>query len=37
MNIIDGKAVSKAVRERVASETAELKKTGITPDLQLLL
>ena len=37
MNIIDGKAVSKAVRERVASETAELKKTGITPGLAVII
>lgn len=37
MNIIDGKAVSKAVRERVAAETAELKKTGITPGLAVII
>lgn len=37
MNIIDGKAVSKAVRERVAAETAELKKKGITPGLAVII
>ncbi len=37
MNIIDGKAVSKAVRERVAAETAELKKTGIMPGLAVII
>lgn len=37
MNIIDGKAVSKAVRERVAAETAELKKTGVMPGLAVII
>lgn len=37
MNIIDGKAVSKAVRERVAAETTKLKKTGITPGLAVII
>ncbi|MDE6752232.1 MAG: bifunctional methylenetetrahydrofolate dehydrogenase/methenyltetrahydrofolate cyclohydrolase FolD [Eubacterium sp.] len=37
MNIIDGKAVSKAVRERVAAETEELKKKGITPGLAVII
>ena len=37
MTIIDGKAVSKAVRERVAAETAELKKQGITPGLAVII
>lgn len=37
MNIIDGKAVSRAVRERVASETAELKKNGVTPGLAVII
>lgn len=35
--IIDGKAVSKAVRQRVAAETEELKKKGITPGLAVIL
>lgn len=35
--IIDGKAVSKAVRQRVAAETEELKKNGITPGLAVIL
>lgn len=35
--IIDGKAVSKQVRERVALETAELKKNGITPGLAVII
>lgn len=35
--IIDGKAVSKAVRQRVAAETKELKKKGITPGLAVIL
>lgn len=35
--IIDGKAVSKAVRYRVAAETEELKKKGITPGLAVIL
>ncbi len=37
MNIIDGKAVSKAVRERVAAETTKLQKTGITPGLAVII
>lgn len=37
MNIIDGKAVSKAVRERVAAETVELKKKGVTPGLAVII
>lgn len=37
MNIIDGKAVSKAVRERVAAETAEIKKKGVTPGLAVII
>ncbi|MDE6385016.1 MAG: bifunctional methylenetetrahydrofolate dehydrogenase/methenyltetrahydrofolate cyclohydrolase FolD [Eubacterium sp.] len=37
MAIIDGKAVSKAVRERVAGETAELKKKGVTPGLAVII
>ena len=36
-NIIDGKAVSKAVRERVAKETAELKKQGIEVGLAVII
>ncbi|MDE6111548.1 MAG: bifunctional methylenetetrahydrofolate dehydrogenase/methenyltetrahydrofolate cyclohydrolase FolD, partial [Eubacterium sp.] len=36
-NIIDGKAVSKAVRERVAAETEELKKKGVTPGLAVII
>lgn len=35
--IIDGKAVSKQVRERVALETAELKKNGVTPGLAVII
>lgn len=35
--IIDGKAVSKAVRQRVAAETEELKKKDITPGLAVIL
>ena len=35
--IIDGKAVSKAVRQRAAAETEELKKKGITPGLAVIL
>lgn len=34
--IIDGKAVSKAVRERVAKETEELKAKGVTPGLAVI-
>ncbi len=37
MKIIDGKAVSKAVRERVAAETAKLKEKGITPGLAVII
>ncbi|MCH5316653.1 MAG: bifunctional methylenetetrahydrofolate dehydrogenase/methenyltetrahydrofolate cyclohydrolase FolD [Eubacterium sp.] len=37
MAIIDGKAVSKAVRERVAKETAELKEKGIVPGLAVII
>lgn len=37
MKIIDGKAVSKAVRERVAAETVELKQKGITPGLAVII
>lgn len=37
MAIIDGKAVSKAVRTRVAAETAELKKKGVTPGLAVII
>lgn len=35
--IIDGKMVSKSVRERVAGETAELKEKGITPGLAVII
>lgn len=35
--IIDGKAVSKAVRERVAKETEELKEKGVTPGLAVII
>lgn len=35
--IIDGKAVSKAVRERVAKETEELKTKGVTPGLAVII
>ena len=37
MAIIDGKAVAKSVRERVAGETAELKKKGVTPGLAVII
>ena len=37
MNIIDGKAVSKTVRKRVAAETEELKKKGVTPGLAVII
>ena len=33
MQIIDGKAVSKAVKEQVKKECDELKAKGITPGL----
>lgn len=35
--IIDGKAVSKAVRERVAKETQQLKEKGVTPWLAVII
>lgn len=35
--IIDGKLVSKEVRQRVAQETAELKKKGVTPGLAVII
>lgn len=35
--IIDGKAVSKAVRERVAAETQQLKEKGVTPGLAVII
>lgn len=35
--IIDGKAVSKQVRERVAAETAQLKEKGIVPGLAVII
>lgn len=35
--IIDGKAVSKAVRERVEKETEELKAKGVTPGLAVII
>lgn len=37
MSIIDGKAVSAAVRERVRLETEKLKKQGITPGLAVII
>lgn len=37
MAIIDGKAVSKTVRERVAKETAALKEKGVTPGLAVII
>lgn len=37
MSIIDGKAVSTAVRERVRLETQELKKQGVTPGLAVII
>lgn len=37
MAIIDGRAVSKAVRERVAKETAALKEKGVTPGLAVII
>ncbi len=37
MAIIDGKAVSKAVRERVAEETRQLKEKGVTPGLAVII
>ena len=35
--IIDGKAVSRAVRARVAQETLALKEQGVTPGLAVIL
>ncbi|MCC8191946.1 MAG: bifunctional methylenetetrahydrofolate dehydrogenase/methenyltetrahydrofolate cyclohydrolase FolD [Ruminococcus sp.] len=35
--IIDGKLISKAVKDDVAGETAELKKIGITPGLAVII
>ncbi len=35
--IIDGKAVSKAVRERVAKEIQQLKEKGVTPGLAVII
>ena len=37
MSIIDGKAVSAAVRERVRLETQELKEQGVTPGLAVII
>ncbi|MCD7722817.1 MAG: bifunctional methylenetetrahydrofolate dehydrogenase/methenyltetrahydrofolate cyclohydrolase FolD [Clostridiales bacterium] len=37
MNIIDGKAVSAAVRSRIANETAKLKNMGVTPGLAVII
>lgn len=37
MAIIDGKAVSKAVRTRVVEETAKLKEKGVTPGLAVII
>lgn len=37
MAIIDGKAVSKSVRERVAAETVHLKEKGVTPGLAVII
>lgn len=37
MSIIDGKAVSAAVRERVRLETEKLKKQGVTPGLAVII
>ena len=37
MAIIDGKAVSRAVRERVAKETKALKEKGIVPGLAVII
>lgn len=37
MAIIDGKAVSRAVREQVADETAQLKEKGIVPGLAVII
>ena len=37
MNIIDGKAVSKKVKEDVKSECEQLKAKGITPGLAVII
>ncbi len=37
MQLIDGKAVSKAVKEKVKAECEELKKKGITPGLAVII
>lgn len=37
MNIIDGKAVSKAVKNSVLEECEELKKNGVTPGLAVII
>lgn len=37
MAVIDGKAVSKAVRERVKAKTAKLKEQGIVPGLAVII
>ena len=37
MAIIDGKAVSRSVRERVAKETAQLKEQGVVPGLAVII
>ena len=37
MAIIDGKAVSRTVREQVAAETAQLKEKGIVPGLAVII
>lgn len=37
MAVIDGKAVSRAVRTRVAEETEALKKKGVTPGLAVII
>ncbi len=37
MQIIDGKAVSKAVKEQVKAECEELKKQGVTPGLAVII
>lgn len=36
-NIIDGKAVSEHVKQRIAQETMQLKQQGITPGLAVIL
>ena len=35
--IIDGKAVSRQVREQVAARTAQLKEMGVTPGLAVII